>query len=92
MAVMVVMWVITMENTTMENTTMENTTMDPTKDTTMKCWKRWTRPRHFSRGKGSGRRGVEGLSVIGRGMTSTMIINIYMMGMSIFIMMRKKLV
>ena len=85
MAVMVVMWVITMENTT-----MENTTMDPTKDTTMKCWKRWTRPRHFSRSKGSGRRGVEGLSVIGRDMT--MIVNIFMMGMSIFIMMRKKLV
>ena len=85
MAVMVAMWVITMENITMENTTME-----PTKDTTMKCWKRWTRLRHFSRGKGSGRRGEEGLSVIGRGMTSTMIINIYMMGMSI--MMREKLV
>ena len=87
MAVMVVMWVITMENTI-----MENTTMDPTKDTTMKCWKSWTRLRHFSRGKGSGRRGEEGLSVIGRGMTSTMIINIYMMGMNIFIMMRKKLI
>ena len=87
MAVMVVMWVITMENTI-----MENTTMDPTKDTTMKCWKRWTRPRHFSRGKGSGRRGEEGLSVIGRNMTSTMIINIYMMGMNIFIMMREKLI
>ena len=87
MAVMVVIWVITMENTI-----MENTTMDPTKDTTMKCWKRWTRLRHFSRGKGSGRRGVEGLSVIGRGMTSTMIINIYMMGMNIFIMKREKLV
>ena len=87
MAVMVVIWVITMEDTT-----MENTTMDPTKDTTMKCWKRWTRPRHFSRGKGSGRRGVEGLSVIGRNMTSTMIINIYMMGMKIFIMKREKLV
>ena len=87
MAVMVVIWVITMENTT-----MENTTMDPTKDTTMKCWKRWTRPRHCSRDKGSGRRGVEGLSVIGRNMTSTMIINIYMMGMSIFIMMRETLV
>ena len=82
MAVMVVKWVIT----------MENTTMDPTKDTTMKCWKRWTRPRHFSRGKGSGRRGEEGLSVIGRNMTSTMIINIYMMGMNIFIMKREKLV
>ena len=87
MAVMVVIWVITMENTI-----MENTTMDPTKDTTMKCWKRWTRLRHFSRGKGSGRRGVEGLSVIGRNMTSTMIINIYMMGMNIFIMKREKLV
>ena len=85
MAVMVVIWVITMENTI-----MENTTTDPTKDTTMKCWKRWTRLRHFSRGKGSGRRGEEGLSVIGRGMTPTMIINIYMMGMSI--MMREKLV
>ena len=85
MAVMVVIWVITMENTI-----MENTTTDPTKDTTMKCWKRWTRPRHFSRSKGSGRRGVEGLSVIGRDMT--MIVNIFMMGMSIFIMMRKKLV
>ena len=82
MAVMVVMWVIT----------MENTTVDPTKDTTMYCWKRWTRPRHCSRDKGSGRRGEEGLSVIGRGMTSTMIINIYMMGMNIFIMMREKLV
>ena len=82
MAVMVAMWVIT----------MENTTVDPTKDTTMKCWKRWTRPRHFSRGKGSGRRGEEGLSVIGRNMTSTMIINIYMMGMNIFIMTREKLV
>ena len=92
MAVMVAMWVITMEITTMENTIMENTTMDLTKDTTMKCWKRWTRPRHFSRGKGSGRRGVEGLSVIGRGMTLTMIINIYMMGMNIFIMKREKLV
>ena len=89
MAVMVVIWVITMD---MENTIMENTTMDPTKDTTMKRWKRWTRPRHFLRGKGSGRRGVEGLSVIGRGMTSTMIINIYMMGMNIFIMKREKLV
>ena len=87
MVVMVVIWVITMENTI-----MENTTMDPTKGTTMKCWKRWTRPRHFSRSKGSGRRGEEGLSVIGRGMTLTMIINIYMMGMSIIIMMRAKLV
>ena len=87
MAVMVAMWVITMENITMENTTME-----PTKDTTMKCWKRWTRLRHFSRGKGSGRRGEEGLSVIGRGRTLTLTINIYMMGMSIFIMLREKLV